>query len=131
MIPIVAVAQEHSIYYFKDYAPYMRFDLPLIKFSESEQAIWTQMKDFAPDDDASFIDATERLFAIREGGTQVSALTSELISFEDINQQKAFFNLKRNAALIHKNFITCLGKINKSLDEEKCPQMLIVGTEHQ
>ena len=89
------------------------------------------MKDFAPDDDTSFIDATERLFAIREGGTQVSALTSELISFEDINQQKAFFNLKRNAALIHKNFITCLGKINKSLDEEKCPQMLIVGTEHQ
>ena len=36
MIPIVAVAQEHSIYYFKDYAPYMRFDLPLIKFSEQE-----------------------------------------------------------------------------------------------
>ena len=69
MIPIVAVAQEHSIYYFKDYAPYMRFDLPLIKFSESEQSIWAQMKDFAPDDDASFIDATERLFAIREGGT--------------------------------------------------------------
>ena len=34
MIPIVAVAQEHSIYYFKEYAPYMRFDLPMIKFSE-------------------------------------------------------------------------------------------------
>ena len=43
------------------------------------------MKEFASDDAASFIDATERLFAIREGGTQVSALTSELISFEDIN----------------------------------------------
>lgn len=43
------------------------------------------MKEFAADDDTSFIEATEKLFAIREGGTQVSALTSELISFEDIN----------------------------------------------
>ena len=38
--------------------------------------------------------------------------------------------MKRNAALIHKNFITCLAKINKSLDEEKTVQMLIIGTEH-
>ena len=66
MVPLIAVAQEHSVYYFKDFSPYMRFDLPLIKFSESEQVIWTQMKNFAADDDASFIDATERLFAIRE-----------------------------------------------------------------
>ena len=119
MIPLIAVAQEHSIYYFKEYAPYMRFDLPLIKFSDEEQQIWAQMKEMPADDDTAFIEATERLFALRENGTQVSALTGELISFEDITQQRAFFNLKRNAALIHKNFITCLGKINKNLDEEK------------
>jgi len=61
----------------------------------------------------------------------VSALTSELISFEDINQQRAFFSLKRSAALLHKNYITCLGRINKSRDEEKTVQMLVVGTEHE
>ena len=38
--------------------------------------------------------------------------------------------MKRNAALIHKNFISCLGKINKNIDEEKSVQMLLVGTEH-
>lgn len=70
-------------------------------------------------DEAAFIEATEKLYALRENGSQVSALTSELISFEDINQQRAFFNMKRSAALIHKNFISCLGRINKSLDEEK------------
>ena len=47
----------------------MRFDLPLIKFSEEEQTIWSQMKDFAAEDDASFIEATEKLFALRENGT--------------------------------------------------------------
>ena len=37
-------------------------------------------------DEAAFIEATEKLYALRENGSQVSALTSELISFEDINQ---------------------------------------------
>ena len=102
----------------------------MIKFSEEEQLVWAQMKQIPAEDEASFIEATEKLFALRENGTQVSALTSELISFEDINQQRAFFNLKRNAALIHKNFITCLSKINKNMDEEKAVQLLLVGTEH-
>ena len=64
----------------------MRFDLPLIKFSEEEQQIWAQMKEMPADDNTAFIEATERLFALRENGTQVSALTGELISFEDITQ---------------------------------------------
>lgn len=88
------------------------------------------MSQIADDDEASFVEATEKLFALRESGTTVSALTSELISFEDIEQQRQFFNIKKTAALIHKNFITCMGKINKNLDEEKTVQMLIVGTEH-
>ena len=64
----------------------MRFDLPLIKFTEEEQQIWAQMKDMGEEDEAAFVDATEKLFQIRENGKQVSALTSELISFEDIKQ---------------------------------------------
>jgi hypothetical protein len=43
------------------------------------------MKNIADDDEQSFIEATEKLFALRENGQQVCALTSELISFEDIN----------------------------------------------
>lgn len=44
------------------------------------------MLNIASEDEQSFIDATEKLFAIRERGDAVSALTSELISFEDITQ---------------------------------------------
>ena len=32
--------------------------------------------------------------------------------------------------MIHKNYITCLGRINKNMDEEKAVQMLVIGTEH-
>ena len=60
--------------------------MPVVKFSEEEQQIWNQMKEMPEDgDEAPFVEATEKLFAIREKGTPVSALTSELISFEDIN----------------------------------------------
>ena len=119
MVPIIAVAIDSSIYYFKDFAPFMRFDLPNVTFSSEEQQIWAQMLNIAAEDEQSFIDATEKLFAIRERGEAVSALTSELISFEDITQQREYFNLKRHSALIHKNFIPCLCKINKNLEDEK------------
>ena len=44
------------------------------------------MKTITDEDETAFVEATERLFTLRENGTAVSALTSELISFEDINQ---------------------------------------------
>lgn len=35
-LPIVAVAVGRSIIYFKDFQPYLKFDLPLIEFTEAE-----------------------------------------------------------------------------------------------
>ena len=117
MIPIIAVAQEHQIYYYKDYAPYMRYDLPPVKFSQEESRIWHEMSSHQSQQE--FVDGTEKLFALREKGVAVSALTSELISFEDIDQQIDFFNRKKSNMHLHKNYITCMSKINRSLDEEK------------
>lgn len=36
------------------------------------------------DDEDKFVEVTEKLFNLRESGIQISALSSELISFEDI-----------------------------------------------
>ena len=77
------MAQEHQIYYYKDYAPYMRYDLPPITFSQEEKAIWAELANHTGQQ--NFVDGTEKLFALRENGVQVSSLTSELISFEDID----------------------------------------------
>ena len=60
----------------------------------------------------------------------MSSLTSELISFEEIGPQREFFEKRKSSALLHKNFITCMSKISKELDEEKWTQMLVLGTEH-
>lgn len=42
-LPIVAVAVGSSIVYFKDFSPYMKFDLPMIEFSVDETNIWKEL----------------------------------------------------------------------------------------
>lgn len=128
MLPIIAVAIEHQIYFYKDFNPLMRFDLPKVEFSQQERQIWEQLEGVS--DPQDFIGVTERFFQLRESGVAVSALTSELISFEDVVPQMAFYQKNKKRALVHENFVTCMAKINKSLDEEKTTQMLVVGTEH-
>ena len=106
----------------------MRFDLPAVEFSQEEKDIWAQLANHSNQEE--FVEGTEKLFALRESGVPVSALTSELISFENIEPQMEFFAKKKKAVHVHKNYITCMSKINKSLDEEKTIQLLLVGTEH-
>jgi hypothetical protein len=42
----------------------------------------------------------------------------------------AFVKAHKQQSLEHINYVTCMTKINKSLNEEKAIQMLVVGTEH-
>jgi hypothetical protein len=41
-----------------------------------------------------------------------------------------FVKSSHQQPLEHTNYVTCLTKINKSLNEEKAVQMLVIGTEH-
>ena len=42
-LPVIAVAGGSQIFYFKDFAPEMRYDLPLIEFTEEETQIWVDL----------------------------------------------------------------------------------------
>lgn len=42
-LPVVAVAVGSSIIYVKDFEPYMKFDLPLIEFSQEESETWAEL----------------------------------------------------------------------------------------
>ena len=42
-IPVIVVACENSLYYFKEYNPYQKFDLPNIEFSDDERKIWKRL----------------------------------------------------------------------------------------
>ena len=92
---MIAVACESSVMFFKDFAPLMKFDLPPIVFSEQEMTIWNQLPN--EHDDASFLKLTEDLFNIREQGTKVSCLTNELVSMEDVNEQRTFVINKKDS----------------------------------
>lgn len=95
----------------------MRFDVPKVDFSDQEKNIWEELNGVT--DPQEFISITERFFQLRESGVPVSSLTSELISFEDVVPQMKFYEQNKKRALVHENFVTCMSKINKSLDEEK------------
>ena len=42
-LPIIAIAVNSSIVYLKDFAPWKKFELDLIEFSEEESKIWTDL----------------------------------------------------------------------------------------
>lgn len=42
-LPVIAVAVGSSIIYVKDFEPYMKFDLPLIEFSQEESETWAEL----------------------------------------------------------------------------------------
>jgi hypothetical protein len=72
---------------------------------------------------------TEELFNLREKGVPISCISTELISIEELEKQREYIKKKRNMPLEHHNYITCLTRVNKQLDEEKAQQMLVVCTE--
>lgn len=72
---------------------------------------------------------TDRLFAMREGGIQLSTISAELLSLESIPEQLNYIRENFTMLIQHQNFISCIGKLNKNLDEEKVVSMLVVGTE--
>jgi len=81
-IPVIAVAIENTVYYFKEFNAYMKFELPNVEFTPEEKKIW---KELPESDDETFVKLTEELYNMRESGVAVSSLTDELISMEDFN----------------------------------------------
>ncbi len=65
LLPIIAVAAGSSVYYFQNYQAHMKFDLPLVQFSQGEKDVW---KELQKADDSQFQPLTDKLFALRESG---------------------------------------------------------------
>ena len=80
-IPVIAVACDNTIYYFKEFSPYQKFELPGVGFSEREALIW---HDLQLADEESLNEITEQLYNLRETGLQVSCISTELLSIDDI-----------------------------------------------
>ena len=100
----------------------------MIQFSPEERQVW---KELVSVDENTIQVQTDKLFSIRESGIQLSSLSVELLSIESIPEQLEFVNQSKGQALQHQNFITCLGKHQKSFDEDKTVTMLVIGTENR
>ena len=43
LLPIIAVAHASTLYYYQNYNPLMKFDLPMVTFTQEEKDIWKQL----------------------------------------------------------------------------------------
>ncbi len=128
MIPFIAVGIEPTVYYFKGNQAYLKFELPLIVFSEEEKNIWREL----PSSDGKRLQVLcEQLFALRENKVAISGLSTELLSIESVEEQLKFAKSNSSQLLQHQNFITSMGKIRKNLEEEKSVTLLLLGTENR
>lgn len=46
-------------------------------------------------------------------------------------EQMEFSRQNQSQVLQHQNFISCMAKINKNMDEDKAVSMLVLGTEQK
>lgn len=84
MLPILAIACGSSLFYYQNFQPYMKFDLPLITFTPEEREVWNQL---AQANEEGIQVLADKLFALRESGVQLSSLSAELLSLESIPEQ--------------------------------------------
>ena len=68
---------------------------------------------------------------MREGGIPLSTISAELLSLETVPEQLDYIRENFTMLLQHQNFITCLSKLNKNMEEEKAVMQLVVGTEQR
>jgi len=87
VIPFIAIAMGSSIHYYKGTNAFLKFDLPLIQFSEEEKELWKQMSNNL---DQQLQPCCEKLFSMREAGKDLSSLSVELLSIETLIEQKQF-----------------------------------------
>lgn len=155
-LPVVSVAVGSSIFYFKDFSPYLKLDLPMIEFSENESQVWGELIKLTNSHFNQHEDATEssqeidlqampnllqKLFTMREEemcgisymSSRLLALESQQEQFSFINANMAFLkqvNVINGSRFVHRNFITCMHKVPKNVDGENTQQILLVGTEN-
>jgi hypothetical protein len=65
----------------------MKFDLPLVQFTSEEKDVW---KELQKEEDSQFQLLTDKLFALRESGLQLSSISSELLSLETVPEQMQY-----------------------------------------
>jgi hypothetical protein len=121
--------------YYK-YKPYYKFVLPDIPLFDAEKALWQQLHT----GEITLPNALKVLQGFRqESKSEVGAISiektlsalSETFMTLGTDAQKKLVEDTKDTELKQTNFVTCMTKINKSIEEDKSVSQLILGTENQ
>ena len=125
-IPFIAIAAGSSIYYYHKYRAHFKYDLPEVELSPEELQVWSKLKNNL----VSVADAMEELNTIRET-KELSSQSNEALALETHEEQEAFVRERKDKPIRQVNYVTCMSRMQKNLDDEKAVTMLVVGTEQR
>mmetsp|Transcript_89952 Transcript_89952/g.142135 ORF Transcript_89952/g.142135 Transcript_89952/m.142135 type:complete len:595 (-) Transcript_89952:174-1958(-) len=126
-IPTLAVASGHQVFIYRYMRPYLKFTLPPVEITPTEQEIWEELKK----DSADFSAAFEKLNLARDNGTALSNLSIDFLALEGGEQQTEFVKKNRDSLMSQNTSITCMEVLKQNMDEPTAVSMLVLGTENK
>jgi len=125
-IPAVAVASGSCIFIYRNLRPYFKFTLPPLDVHPQEAEIWTQLTAEATD----VPQAVSEISELRDSmGVMLTPRSLDLLAMENPEAQEEYVKLACTFPLKHTTVITCMGVLNKSMEEEGSTGCLVLGLE--
>lgn len=124
-MPNLAIAAGNSIYIYKNSRPSFKFTLPSLEFSAQELKVWESLKE----NSISVPEACNILNNLRDSENILSNRSSDLLAYDNENEQIEYIQSVINQPLVQTPSITCLGVLQKDMEIDTGVSMLVIGTE--
>lgn len=122
-MPNIAIVCESAVYIYKNLKPYFKFVLPALDIPKEEEELWTRFPELD-----SLPELIKGLNKLKTENFPLSYKSTDLVSFQDPEEQKQIFEINRTLNNIP-NLPTCVSVIRKNSEEDTALSSLILGTE--
>jgi Bardet-Biedl syndrome 1 protein len=113
------------VFIYRQMRPYRKWSCPSIDIAQAEAEIWNDFRADAIDVGT----AVKHLTEARDGGTMLSARSSELLSIENEAERLVFALEMKSVQYQQQTTITTMEVLKKESDDVDSISMLVVGTE--
>lgn len=127
MIPFIAVGCGSGVFIYHKYKPYYRYKLPFLEINEEEKTVWSEMNLGSK----NIAEGIGSLYELREKKVELTALSLDVLSIESEKEQEEMVTDHLGKEINQINYITCMHKLNKNMDEDKAVTYLCIGTENK
>lgn len=120
---VVAVSVGPSILFYRNMKPYFKYTVPSLMIEAFERDIWMKLPSDMPINYKKHIDGLKSMNI-----SKLSSLSQRIITLSE-EEVEPFLRLHSEPKLERLPTIVAMTTIHKSIEEEKCPNCLVIATE--